>query len=89
MKKSSSKNKVERKIAKVPRIRRIDVLSAFKRLGFDEDINHPQVTVLREADFPFRRITLPNKPKISLELVKVHLKEIGIDLQLFIKYINS
>jgi hypothetical protein len=89
MKKSPSGPDVKKQLAKIPRVLRDDALMAFKKLGFAEDVNDLHVTILREIDFPFRRIALPNTPKISLELIKVHLNEVGIDLQLFIDIVNS
>lgn len=87
--KRSPQGKTKKRISKVPRVRRDDAIDAFRKLGYEVDIPHPQVTVLRETDFPFRRIALPNQKRISLALIKIHLKEVGIDIKRFVEFVNG
>jgi hypothetical protein len=59
------------------------VLKAFKRIGFNEELKTPQITVLREMEFPFRRITMPNHSLISDELIDLYLTDLSLDRDLF------
>ncbi len=89
MKKSPQRNNVKKLVSKIPRVRRDDAITAFRKLGYEVDVPHPRVTILREADFPFRRIALPNTAKISLALLELHLEEVGIDSERFIRLVES
>ena len=74
---------VEKTIPRVPRIERARVIKVFRLLGYSEDINNPNITVLRQTDFPFRRITLPNNAAISTELIRLFLIDLRIEFDLF------
>ena len=65
------------------------VLNAFRALGFTEDIYRGNVVVLRQKDFPFRRITLPDNPSISSELIRLYLTDLGIDVGVFYRLIED
>ena len=60
-------------------LERDKVLRAFQELGYSEDFKNRYVTIIREIDFPFRRITLPNNQKISSALINLFLRNLGID----------
>jgi predicted RNA binding protein YcfA (HicA-like mRNA interferase family) len=79
----------EKTIQKVPRIEHERVLRAFRALGFTEDVYRGSVVVLRQTDFPFRRITLPDSPSISSELIRLYLTDLGIDVGAFYRLIEE
>lgn len=58
-------------------------VKAFRKLGFNVELRELQITVLREAEFPFRRLTLPNHSLISQELLEVYLDDLQIDKRKF------
>jgi len=60
------------------KIRRDYVVKTFQQLGFSEDLRELYITVLRETEFPFRRLTLPNNPDISTELLSIYLDDLRI-----------
>jgi len=70
----------EKTIREAPKIHYQRVLNAFRALGFSEDVYRGNVVVLRQTDFPFRRITLPDNPLISSELIKLYLADLGVDM---------
>lgn len=79
----------EKTIKEVPKIAHHRVLNAFRALGFSEDVYRGNVVVLRQKDFPFRRITLPDKPLISSELIRLYLTDLGIDVGVFYRLIED
>lgn len=79
-KKSRLNQMPEKTIKEVPKIHYQRVLNAFRALGFSEDVYRGNVVVLRQTDFPFRRITLPENPYISSELIKLYLADLGVDM---------
>lgn len=89
MKKSRSNQMSEKMIQQVPRIEHERVLSAFRALGFTEDVYRGNVVVLRQTDFPFRRITLPDSPSISSELIRLYLADLGIDERVFYRLVEN
>ena len=89
MKKSKSSQMPEKTIQTVPRIEHERVLSAFRALGFSEDVYRGNIVVLRQTDFPFRRITLPDNPLISSELIQLYLTDLGIDMGVFNRLVEN
>jgi hypothetical protein len=79
----------EEKVQRVPRIDRARVLIAFRKLGYSEDITRENISILRQMDFPFRRITLPNHPQISTELIRLYLMDLGIDFEVFYRLVQE
>lgn len=73
----------------VQRIAHERVLSAFRALGFSEDVYRGNIVVLRQSDFPFRRITLPDSPSVSSELIRLYLTDLGIDVGVFYQLIKN
>ncbi len=54
------------------------LIRAFKKMGFVEDYFNSDVVVLRKTRFPFERVVIPNIHDISVELIKLYLKDLGI-----------
>jgi hypothetical protein len=79
----------EKTIHQVPRIERAHILKAFRRLGYSEDVTRNNISVLRQMDFPFRRITLPDHPQISTELIRLYLMDLGIDFEVFYRLVQD
>lgn len=65
------------------------VISTFRQFNFSVDLRELYITVLRETDFPFRRITLPNNPTISTELIRRYLEDLNIDPRSFYQKMNG
>ena len=89
MKKYKSSPMSEKTAQRVPRIKLSRVLKAFHALGFSEDVQRENITVLRQTDFPFRRITLPDNPLISTELLRLYLIDMGIDFDVFYRLLQD
>ncbi len=64
------------------------IIRAFKELGFVPDVESQWVTVLREINFPFKRVVLPRENQISIELLSFLLKDINIPLHKFLKLLQ-
>jgi len=54
------------------------LVRAFKKMGYVEDYFNSDVVVLRNKKFPFQRLVIPNHHDISMELVKLYLRDIGV-----------
>jgi len=65
------------------KIRRDYVIKTFQQLGFSEDLRELYITVLRETEFPFRRLTLPNNSDISTQLLNIYLTDLRIQAHQF------
>lgn len=59
---------------------RDQVLKAFKRMGFVSDHEAGSVTVLRNSNFPFQRVVLPNTKIIHIELLKLYAQDLGFPI---------
>lgn len=79
----------EKTVQHVPRIEFARVIKAFRALGFSEDIQRENITVLRQTNFPFRRVTLPDNPLISTELIQLYLTDLGIDSDVFYRLLQG
>ncbi len=79
----------ESAVTRIPRIEHRKVLKAFRALGYSEDLNTPDITVLRQNAFPFRRITIPNNPAISTELIRLYLLDLKIDFEVFYNLLEA
>ena len=61
------------------------VLNVFKEFGFSIDFSNQVINVLRGMEFPFRRVTIPNRPTLSVQLLEAYLRDTGIDGTRFMK----
>lgn len=84
MKKSHSATKVELVAPPVTRFARQHVIKAFQMMGYLDDFNGVHVTVLRNTVFPFQRITVPNRPQLSLEILKAYARDANFELEPFL-----
>ncbi|RMF56710.1 MAG: hypothetical protein D6748_12900 [Calditrichaeota bacterium] len=82
MKKSLINHKEKKeKPSPILKLNRERVLRAFRDLGYAEDYKSPYVTVLRNLDFPFQRVTIPNHSVLSSELIKLYAHDLRLDFQ--------
>lgn len=65
------------------------VIRTFRQFNFSVDLHELYITVLRETEFPFRRVTLPNQPTISTELIRRYLADLNINADLFYQKMNG
>lgn|GEM_PF-4015985 len=81
--------KTERSARKLVKFNRERVMRAFRELGYAEDFISNSVTVLRNLEFPFQRITLPNNAVISSELLKLYAADLKIDFNSLLKKVTA
>jgi len=67
-------------------ISRVNFLRATQMLGFLEDLKTQHITVLRNTNFPFDRITIPNVDFFSPELVRLYALDIRQDPDVFLEH---
>lgn len=67
-------------------ISRVNFLRAIQMLGFLEDLKTQHITVLRNTNFPFDRITIPNVDFFSPELVRLYAHDIRQDPDIFLEH---
>ncbi len=89
MKKSLTTRKTDDQVSRSPAFSRQSVIKAFQRLGYLDDFNSVHITVLRNTTFPFQRITVPNTPNISIELLRCYAEDLRLDLSTFVRRIES
>ena len=78
MKKSPTASEIDMQPTAVPLYDRREVVKIFQEFGFAEDLKNRYITVLREIDFPFRRITIPNTATVSQSLLDRYLMDMAI-----------
>ncbi|MGH1365501.1 MAG: hypothetical protein ACRBF0_18200 [Calditrichia bacterium] len=61
-------------------------MRTIQNLGFLEDLKTPQVTVMRNTNFPFERLTLPNEDFLSPELVRLYAVDLKQDPDVFLEH---
>lgn len=83
MKKSLYEQPIRMGSSHIPRIKVATVLKTLRQRGYAIDFDTRDIIVLRRIEFPFDRITLPNRGEISIYLLKMYLKDLSIDFQEF------
>ncbi len=80
MKNSHLNEKLDNRPAIMDTIDREKVVKAFGKLGFMSDYESKYITILRNSQFPFKRITLPTTKSIHIELLKLYADDLGIPI---------
>ncbi len=60
------------------------VMQVFMEAGFAEDFKNKSVTILRNTNFPFQRVVMPNREYVSWALIQYLLADVNIDEQGFL-----
>lgn len=87
--KNSPSSKSNSSSPKVSRVHRDRAVRALQEFGFAEDFNNRYILVLRQINFPFKRLTIPNITVLSTELLKLYVQDAEIDLEEFSRELKS
>lgn len=70
-------------------IPRKHVLLILRNHGFITDVEGRDLTVLRNRNFPFQRLSLPKDESISVELLKLYAEDSGIPIKQFLNFTDE
>jgi len=70
---------------KLPVVSGAEVVKAFRRLGYELDEQHGSHMILRRADPPHRRLSVPNHRELAKGTLRVLIRESGLTVEEFTK----
>lgn len=65
------------------------LLQVFHAAGYAEDFKNKSVTILRNTEFPFQRVVLPNREYISHDFLNYVLSDLNIDEERFFRRLGG
>ena len=60
-----------------------EVVKAFRKLGYELDEQHGSHMILRHADPPHRRLSVPNHRELAKGTLRVLIRESGLTVEEF------
>lgn len=70
---------------KLPVVSGAEVVKAFSKLGYELDEQHGSHMILRQADPPHRRLSVPNHRELAKGTLRVLIRESGLTVDEFRK----
>ncbi|MBI4388799.1 MAG: type II toxin-antitoxin system HicA family toxin [Nitrospinae bacterium] len=70
-------------MSKLPIVSATEVCNAFKKLGYVFDHQTGSHIILRNADPPYRRLTVPNHKEIAKGTLRSLVRQAGLTLEEF------
>lgn len=86
---ATSTRKPPATVTPTARFKREHVVKVFREFGYQTDLATEEITVLRNTHFPFQRVTLPNHPAISVELLKLFARDAHLDFREFYRRLQA
>jgi len=68
---------------KLPVISGSDAVRAFRKIGYEFDDQHGSHIILRRADPPHRRLSVPNHTKLAKGTLRALIREAGLTVDEF------
>ncbi|WXG39338.1 MAG: type II toxin-antitoxin system HicA family toxin [Candidatus Freyarchaeum deiterrae] len=72
-------------MSKLPVVSAQKVVKALSKIGYEFDHQTGSHIILRQRDFPHRRLTIPNHKEISRGTLRAIIKEAGLTVDEFVK----
>jgi predicted RNA binding protein YcfA (HicA-like mRNA interferase family) len=72
-------------LSRLPIVSGRDVAKAFRKIGFDFDHQRGSHIVLRQADHPHRRLTVPDHSEVAKGTLRAILRQAGLGVDEFIR----
>ena len=73
----------------LPRISGREVVSAFRKLGYEVDRQKGSHIILRHREPPFRRLTVPDHREVAKGTLRALIREAGITVDEFAALLRS
>ena len=70
---------------KLPVVSGLEVMKALSRIGYEIDHQTGSHMILRQKEYPHRRLTVPNHKEIAKGTLKAIIKQTGLDVEEFVK----
>jgi predicted RNA binding protein YcfA (HicA-like mRNA interferase family) len=67
----------------LPRISGREVVAALFRIGYEKDRQKGSHIVLRQAEYPHRRIVVPDHREVSKGTLRAIIREVGLTVEEF------
>ena len=68
---------------KLPVVSGSEAVKAFLKVGFEFDIQHGSHIILRRADPPHRRLSVPNHKELAKGTLRTLIREAGLTVEEF------
>jgi predicted RNA binding protein YcfA (HicA-like mRNA interferase family) len=68
---------------KLPVVSGSEAVRAFRRIGYELDEQHGSHMILRHADPPHRRLSVPNHKELATGTLRALIREAGLTVEQF------
>jgi len=68
---------------KLPVVSGSEAVKAFRKVGYEFDEQHGSHMILRHADEPHRRLSVPNHKELAKETLRALIREAGLTVDEF------
>jgi predicted RNA binding protein YcfA (HicA-like mRNA interferase family) len=65
-------------VSQLPQLTGRDVVKALKKIGYEQDRQRGSHMILRQIDFPHRRITVPDHSEVAKGTLRTIIREVGL-----------
>ncbi len=76
-------------MSKIPVISGKKLMKLLEKIGYYLDYQSGSHLILRQSDYPFRRITVPNHKEVAKGTLKKILRDCGISLNEFLELLGK
>jgi predicted RNA binding protein YcfA (HicA-like mRNA interferase family) len=73
---------------KLPVVSGSEAVRAFRRIGYELDEQHGSHMILRHADPPHRRLSVPNHKELAKGTLRALIREAGLTVEEFTELLN-
>ena len=72
---------------KLPVVSGSEAVKAFLKVGFEFDMQHGSHIILRRADPPHRRLSVPNHKELAKGTLRTLIREAGLTVEEFVSLV--
>ena len=72
---------------KLPVVSGSEAVKAFLKVGFEFDMQHGSHIILRRADPPHRRLSVPNHRELAKGTLRTLIREAGLTVEEFVSLV--
>jgi predicted RNA binding protein YcfA (HicA-like mRNA interferase family) len=70
-------------VSELPRISGRDVAKALRKIGYEQDRQRGSHIVLRQGDYPYRRVVVPDHKEVAKGTLRAIIRETGLTVDEF------
>jgi len=71
-------------VPKLPVVSGLEVVKALSKIGYEADHQTGSHIILRQKEYPHRRLTIPNHKEISKGTLRAIIRQAGITVEEFL-----